>query len=67
MSSLLEQHGVVLHTYQNTRQYVMLFCGKYIYKWINGQKYFSYDYVITFTDFESISNQSSRTDIYGLE
>lgn len=41
--------------------------GKYIYKWINGQKYFSYDYVITFTDFESISNQSSRTDIYGLE
>ena len=32
MSSLVEQHGVVLLTYQNTRQYFMLFCGKNIYK-----------------------------------
>ena len=36
----------------------------YIYIWINGQKYFSYDYVITFIDFESISNKSSRTEWY---
>ena len=38
MSSLVEQHGVVLLTYQNTRQYFMLFCGKYIYKIILREK-----------------------------